>query len=50
MFTKAEWDKSFIFNSIRLRREWLLKSSRSGCQTPHHRTRPLYSTCRSNKD
>ena len=24
MFTKAEWDKSFIFNSIRLRREWLL--------------------------
>ena len=23
MFTKAEWDKSFIFNSIRLRREWL---------------------------
>jgi hypothetical protein len=24
MFTKARWDKSFIFNSIRLRREWLL--------------------------
>ena len=24
MFTKAQWDKSFIFNSIRLRREWLL--------------------------
>jgi hypothetical protein len=23
MFTKARWDKSFIFNSIRLRREWL---------------------------
>src|SRR5436190_24378908 len=23
MFTKAEWDKSFIFNSIRLCREWL---------------------------
>jgi hypothetical protein len=25
MFTKARWDKSFIFNSIRLRREWLTK-------------------------
>src|SRR2546430_5077125 len=25
MFTKAEWDKSFIFNSIRLRREWLYR-------------------------
>ena len=24
MFTKARWDKSFIFNSIRLRREWLM--------------------------
>jgi hypothetical protein len=24
MFTKARWDKSFIFNSIRLRREWLV--------------------------
>src|SRR6266704_1219504 len=24
MFTKAQWDKPFIFNSIRLRREWLL--------------------------
>src|SRR5437773_6035137 len=23
MFTKARWDKSLIFNSIRLRREWL---------------------------
>jgi hypothetical protein len=23
MFTKAIWDKSFIFNDIRLRREWL---------------------------
>src|SRR5438309_7243042 len=23
MFTKARWDKSFIFNSICLRREWL---------------------------
>src|SRR5262249_2669682 len=23
MFTKAEWGKSFIFNSIRLHREWL---------------------------
>ena len=23
MFTKAEWDKSFTFNGIRLRREWL---------------------------
>jgi len=23
MFTKAEWSKSFIFNSIHLRREWL---------------------------
>ena len=23
MFTKVRWDKSFIFNSIRLRREWL---------------------------
>jgi hypothetical protein len=23
VFTKAEWGKSFIFNSIRLRREWL---------------------------
>jgi hypothetical protein len=23
MFTKARWDKSFIFNGIRLRREWL---------------------------
>jgi hypothetical protein len=23
MFTKARWDKSFIFNSIRLRRKWL---------------------------
>ena len=26
MFTKAEWDKSFIFNNIRLRREWLPNS------------------------
>ena len=26
MFTKAEWYKSFIFNSIRLRREWLSKT------------------------
>ena len=24
MFTKAEWDKSFIFNNIHLRREWLI--------------------------
>jgi membrane protein len=24
MFMKARWDKSFIFNSIRLRREWLI--------------------------
>jgi hypothetical protein len=23
MFTKVRWDKPFIFNSIRLRREWL---------------------------
>src|SRR5712671_7092365 len=23
MFTKVRWDKSFIFNSIGLRREWL---------------------------
>src|SRR5215471_16218987 len=27
MFTKAEWGKSFIFNSIRLHREWLLSIS-----------------------
>jgi hypothetical protein len=27
MFTKGQWDKSFIFNSIRLRREWLLWGS-----------------------
>jgi formate dehydrogenase iron-sulfur subunit len=34
MFTKAEWDKSFIFNSIRLRREWL-----SGVYPSHDRNR-----------
>jgi len=28
MFTKAIWDNSFIFNSIRLRREWLIAEQR----------------------
>ena len=30
MFTKAEWDKSFIFNSIRLRRESLSTDTAAG--------------------
>src|SRR2546430_16077566 len=30
MFTKVRWDKSFIFNSIRLRREWLASSPPEG--------------------
>src|SRR5437660_3173435 len=34
MFTKARWDKSFIFNSIRLRREWLPLPGRLGKTAP----------------
>jgi len=30
MFTKAEWGKPFIFNSIRLRRGWLLRGAEIG--------------------
>src|SRR2546430_2942228 len=35
MFTKAEWDKSFVFNSIRLHREWLSKVKHSRNQWKH---------------
>jgi hypothetical protein len=34
MFTKAIWDKSFIFNSIRLRREWLGFKQGKPCVCP----------------
>jgi hypothetical protein len=30
MFTKVRWDKSFIFNNIRLRREWLSTTKSDG--------------------
>jgi len=39
MFTKAIWDKSFIFNGLRLRREWLLRGGLGDGDVVEHATR-----------